>query len=222
MYIPARGDCCCSKEIESAAAAASPGCPETAPKRNRHGLRRPESPGPRMPRPLAAGRNRPGRKGSLRACTISVGHRDVDQIGLAAGAGPVVVGVAEAMQRCGDQVVEFAQGARCGPLRRHRRGRESAAAWRGFFSSACAGNGAVAAVQAAAQAVAGGHQVHGRGDCRGRPAFTIAAAAARSRPSHFSSALPPSETPAGEQSAHSRHSVQPSQDPVDSSASPEW
>ena len=109
-----------------------------------------------------------GRNGSSRALRSSVGTRMRASQRLGARARPVVVGVAEAVQRRGDHVVELAQRARAAHAPPRRRG----PGWRASFASALALErreemARVEAREAAPERVARGHEVERRADRRG-------------------------------------------------------
>ena len=203
----------CVEERQQRAAAATPGCPETAP------IRSPTWPPCRgyssstqAETCSGPGRWAPGRKGSLRACTIRVGTRMLLQIRRAAGAGPVVVGVAKAVQRCGDEVVELVQIASA----RDRAGvvqtGEALQLGETLGLERAQEVPGVDAVQSASEQVTGGVQIHRGGDGRRAGNDTLRRLACAREPLEQSVAA---QRHANRKAQSRRACGHPPQDPVD-------
>ena len=133
---------------------------------------------------------------------------------LRARARPVVVGVAEAVQRGRDDVVELAQRARAA----HALDVEGAGKARVLGGRAPLQRGEevlrIDERETAPQRFARGREVQGRGDRGGARDDARAPASPRS-PSHSRRALPPSETPAAYSGAPLASGFMRAQDPVD-------
>ena len=116
------------------------------------------------------------------------------------------------MQRRGDRVVELAEAcARARTRARVEQAGKALRAWRATSASACAGRSACRARRFKPRSSARPAAARSSGAETAAARCRRAAAAPRS-PSHFSSALPPSETPTAQRPACARRR---SQDPVD-------
>ena len=144
----------------------------------------------------AAGRLAAGTNGSLQRVQRQSGNADAVQVRLGRGAGVVVVGVAETVQRRGEDVVELVEVARGQQLARDRTGPGAASSLRKRLGlhAAQEHGGVDQPVEAAPDG--DGRRRPGRAASRPMPPPRPArAASSPASPAQRISALPPSDTP---------------------------